>query len=125
MPGGLSLAQAARICEGAVAACTSCGFAPITVVVMDPAGHPIAMQRMDKCAPTAYPKFAQSKAFTCVSLGVSTRVFRDKYTVAKDPAKFCQMLSMGDLTGGQVREWEREMEDRRLCSLPARLFSAY
>lgn len=114
MPGGLSLAQAARICEGAVAACTSRGFAPITVVVMDPAGHPIAMQRMDKCAPTAYPKFAQAKAFTCVSLGISTRVFRDKYTVAKDPAKFCQMLSMGDLTGGQVsvlcggKEWRIE-----------------
>ncbi|KAM3577133.1 hypothetical protein VYU27_001050 [Nannochloropsis oceanica] len=69
---------------------------------MDPAGHVISMQRMDNCAPTAYPKFAQAKAFTCVSLGVSTRVFRDKYTAAKDPAKFCQMLSMGDLTGGQM-----------------------
>ena len=115
MPGGLSLAQAARICEGAVAACASRGFAPITVVVTDPAGHPIAMQRMDKCPPTAYPKFAQAKAFTCVSLGISTRVFRDKYTVAKDPAKFCQMLSMGDLTGGQVCMWEGAgMEDRRI-----------
>lgn len=105
MPGGLSLAQAVRICEATVATCTSRGFGPITVVVMDPAGHVISMQRMDNCAPTAYPKFAQAKAFTCVSLGVSTRVFRDKYTAAKDPAKFCQMLSMGDLTGGQVRMW--------------------
>lgn len=98
----LSLAQAVQICENAVAACLTKGFAPITIVVMDPAGHPIAMQRMDDCAPAAFPKFAHAKACTCVSLGVSTRAFRDKYTIAKDPTKYCQMLGMIDVTGGQV-----------------------
>ena len=129
----LSLVQAVRICEGAVSAAKSRGFAPICVVVLDPGGHHISTQRMDKyvltnvpsityrihaiflptsltwflfyncrCAPSAYPKFANAKAFTCVSMGISTRKFRDKYTSAGDPAKYCQMLGMINITEGQM-----------------------
>ena len=79
----LTLAHALRICEGAVSTCLSRGFAPITIVVVDANGHQIAAQRMDGCQPMAYPKFAAAKAHTCVSLGVSSRQFRDKYTAAK------------------------------------------
>ena len=32
----------------------------------------------------------------------SSRQFRDKYTSDKDPAKFCQMNSMVDITGGKM-----------------------
>ncbi len=101
MPRPLSLAQASRICDAAVSTCVARGFAPITIYVLCPAGHPISMQRMDNCPPTAYPKFAHAKAFTAVSLGISTRTFRTKYTQG-DPAKFCQMLSMVAATDNQM-----------------------
>jgi hypothetical protein len=39
--------------------------------------------RMDGCVPMAYPKFAVAKAMTCISLCMSSRRFRDKYTAAK------------------------------------------
>lgn len=46
---------------------------------------------MDGCIALAYGKFAIAKAMTCVSLGVSSRRFRDKYTAAKDPTKYTQV----------------------------------
>ena len=66
----LSLSQATRICEGVVTTCLMRGFAPITVVILDVNGDPVATQRMDGCCPAAYPEFAFAKAFTSVTLKV-------------------------------------------------------
>lgn len=57
---------------------------------------------MDGCIALAYGKFAMAKAMTCVSLGVSSRKFRDKYTAAKDPTKYTQMLAMVECAGGSL-----------------------
>ena len=57
---------------------------------------------MDGCAVKAIPDFAYAKAFTCIGMKISSRQFRDKYTMgAMDPAKFCQMQSMVSITGGK------------------------
>eukprot|EP01048_Picozoa_sp_COSAG05_P028143 COSAG05_NODE_8580_length_691_cov_0.932432_3_plen_48_part_01 len=48
---------------------------------------------MDGCSPAAIPEFSYAKAYTCVSFGVSSRGFRDKYaTPTSTPDKYCQML---------------------------------
>ena len=57
---------------------------------------------MDGCASKAIPDFAYAKAFTCVGMKQSSRMFRDKYTTGGNPAKFCQMTSMVNITGGKM-----------------------
>jgi uncharacterized protein GlcG (DUF336 family) len=57
---------------------------------------------MDGCPPSGIPAFSFAKAFTCVSMGLSSRAFRDKYTSDSDPAKYCQMLSMVNITEGKM-----------------------
>ena len=57
---------------------------------------------MDGCLPSAYPKFALAKASTCVSMQMSSRLFRDKYTSTSEPSKYCQMLAMTNITGGMM-----------------------
>ena len=60
-------------------------------------------KRMDGCPPAAIPEFSFAKAYTCISMGLSSRAFRDKYTAdAADPGKYCQMLSMVNITGGKM-----------------------
>lgn len=98
----LTLAQANLICDGVVATCISYGFAPVTVVVCDAAGDTVASQRMNGCSGKVVPDVARSKAFTCVALKMSSRAFRDKYTTGSDPAKYCQMLSMVNISGGNM-----------------------
>ena len=48
----LSLAVADEIASLAINACKIHGFKPISVVVMDPAGHEIVTKRMDGCPPS-------------------------------------------------------------------------
>lgn len=45
MAAKLTLAYALRICEGAVVTCTTRGFAPVCIVVVDANGQQIAAQR--------------------------------------------------------------------------------
>lgn len=101
----LSLETATKIAEGTVEAAKKNNFKPITVTVMDPGGHPIVIQRMDGCQGGAFPLYSQAKAYTAVTLGMSSRVFRDRYTPPgkNSPAdKFGQMLSMVNITDGKV-----------------------
>mmetsp|Transcript_43282 Transcript_43282/g.94278 ORF Transcript_43282/g.94278 Transcript_43282/m.94278 type:complete len:169 (-) Transcript_43282:93-599(-) len=100
--GNLPLAQATRICDGVVATCLSRGFAPVTVYVCDANGEPVAFQRMDGCSAKVTPDVARSKAYTSAALRMSSRAFREKYTTGNDPAKFCQMLSMVNISGGNM-----------------------
>ena len=57
---------------------------------------------MDGCSSKAIPDFSYAKAFTCVGMKCSSRQFRDKYTAGGDPAKFCQMTSMVNITDGKM-----------------------
>eukprot|EP01036_Dinobryon_divergens_P028682 gene28682-37668_t len=57
---------------------------------------------MDGCAPVGIPQFAMAKAYTCIAMKMSSRTFRDKYTETSDPSKYCQMLSMVNISQGQM-----------------------
>eukprot|EP00446_Apocalathium_sp_SHHI-4_P033578 CAMPEP_0177319154 /NCGR_PEP_ID=MMETSP0368-20130122/14455_1 /TAXON_ID=447022 ORGANISM="Scrippsiella hangoei-like, Strain SHHI-4" /NCGR_SAMPLE_ID=MMETSP0368 /ASSEMBLY_ACC=CAM_ASM_000363 /LENGTH=173 /DNA_ID=CAMNT_0018778629 /DNA_START=6 /DNA_END=527 /DNA_ORIENTATION=+ len=98
----ITLAHATRICDGAVAACLSHGFAPVTVHVCNEHGEPIAFQRMDGCNGLLTPDVARCKAYTAVSLRMSSRAFREKYTTGNESAKYGQMLSMVSISGGNL-----------------------
>lgn len=63
----------------------------------------VVQKRMDGCSPAGIPAFSFAKAFTCVSMGLSSRAFRDKYTSdSQDAAKYCQMLSMVNIAEGKM-----------------------
>ena len=57
---------------------------------------------MDGCSPVGIPEFAYAKANTCLVMKTSSRAFRDKYTQAENPARYCQMLTMVDISKGQM-----------------------
>lgn len=96
----LNLDIATKICQVVVDTCKANNFSPITVVVVDSTCQVIASSRMDNCSGLVYPKFALAKAFTAVSLGMPSRTFRDKY--ANDPVKAAQMISMVNISQGQL-----------------------
>ena len=99
----LSLEVADIIATATVQTCLSKKFQPITVVVLDAAGHVVVSKRMDGCSPLGYPEFAAAKAKTAIITKHSSRTFRDKYTKdKKDSSKFCQMLAMCTITQGNM-----------------------
>ena len=89
----------------------------------------VVQKRMDGCTAAGIPAFSFAKAFTCVSMGLSSRAFRDKYTSdssgsGADPAKYCQMLSMVNITGGKmapfpVRDLWRAPEEHHAAHSPS------
>ena len=98
----LSFEMADTIASGVVNVCKRNGFAPITVNIMNPSGNIMVRKTMDGCPPIAMPEFSYAKAYTCIALKGSSRNFRDKYTAEINPAKFCQMTTMVDITGGNM-----------------------
>eukprot|EP01038_Epipyxis_sp_PR26KG_P007851 gene7851-10659_t len=99
----LTLNLANKIANKVVETALSNNFAPITICVLDASANVVTLQRMDNCPPVGIPDFAKAKAFTCIAMKVaSSRAFRDKYTSDNDPAKFCQMVSMVNITQGQM-----------------------
>ena len=98
----LNLEQADHIASNVVNCIKRNKFAPITVHVIDQSGDVLVTKRMDGCASKAIPEFAYAKAFTCIGMKQSSRMFRDKYTKGGDPAKFCQMTSMVNISGGNM-----------------------
>jgi hypothetical protein len=59
----LNLATADLICDEAIKECQKRGYAPITIVVVDPAGRLIVKKRMDHC-PNGPAAFADAKVST-------------------------------------------------------------
>ena len=98
----LSLEMADQIASGAIQVCKRNGFAPITVNVMNSSGNIIVRKSMDGCPAIGIPEFSYAKAYTCIGTNRSSRNFRDKYTEGVNPAKFCQMTSMVNITGGNM-----------------------
>jgi uncharacterized protein GlcG (DUF336 family) len=68
----LSLNQANEIVAAAMAAGQEHGFAPLCVVVLDPGGHALALQR-DERASISRPEIATGKAAGCLGMGFGGR----------------------------------------------------
>lgn len=73
----ISLALAERIVDAALAAATRLGTAPMAVAVLDAGGHLVAFKRQDGLA-FLRCEIAQSKAWTALAMGTSSRGSRDR-----------------------------------------------
>jgi len=66
----VTLEQARTIIQGALAHGAAAGMNPLSAIVLDAGGHPIAFERSDGAAPGRYA-IAQGKAYGCVMLGMA------------------------------------------------------
>jgi len=98
----LSLRHADVIANNVIRCCERNGFNPVTVVVLDASGNTIVMKRMDGCSPVGTPDIAKAKAYSCIVNKYPSRTFRDRYTADEASAKFCQMVTMVNISGNQM-----------------------
>lgn len=98
----LSLEIADALANGVINCVKRNKFAPIAVNVVDQNANVLVQKRMDGCIHVGIPEFSYAKAYTCVVTNLASREFRDKYTGDNSPAKFCQMNSMIDISGGKM-----------------------
>ena len=70
--GGITLEQASRIVDGALAHGRELDCAPLTVAVLDPGGHPVALKREDASG-ILRPQIAHAKAWGALGMGFGTR----------------------------------------------------
>jgi uncharacterized protein GlcG (DUF336 family) len=68
----LTLGQAAKITDAALAEGARRNFAPLCVVVLDPGGHALVLKRMEK-ASISRPQIAMAKAAGCLGMGFGGR----------------------------------------------------
>lgn len=85
----LTLKQANNLIETAFAKGNELGLKPLTVAVLDPGGHLIALQRQDGTS-NLRPKMAIAKAAGSLNLGMSSRAIAD---MASDRPSFVQALA--------------------------------
>jgi uncharacterized protein GlcG (DUF336 family) len=85
----LTLAQANQILAAALTAARGAGHAPMAVVVLDGAGHPVALQREDG-ASMLRVDIATGKAWAAVGMGVASRVLHQR---AQDNPAFFNALA--------------------------------
>jgi uncharacterized protein GlcG (DUF336 family) len=74
---GLRLEQAAVIVDTALARGRAAGMLPLTVVVLDAGGHPIALKREDGSG-ILRADVALGKAWGALGMGQSSRTLRDR-----------------------------------------------
>mmetsp|Transcript_26476 Transcript_26476/g.47069 ORF Transcript_26476/g.47069 Transcript_26476/m.47069 type:complete len:271 (+) Transcript_26476:90-902(+) len=98
----LSLHHADTIANKVIECCDRNGFNPVSVYVLDHAGHTLVSKRMDGCSPVGIPDFARAKAFSCIVNKYPSRTFRDRYTTGDVSAKFCQLTGMVAISQGQM-----------------------
>ena len=79
----LTLALAARIVDGAIAARKKAKLLPLAVAVLDAGGNLVAFKREDGCGVMRFD-IAFGKAFGALGMGMSTRLIRDR--LAQRPA---------------------------------------
>ena len=84
----ISLDQANTIIAGAFAKGKELGLKPLTIAVLDPGGHLIALARSDTSS-TLRPQIAMGKAGGALALGVSSRTVG---TMAADRPTFVNAL---------------------------------
>jgi uncharacterized protein GlcG (DUF336 family) len=86
---GPTLAEANAILAGALAAARADGLPPVAVVVLDAAGHPVALQREDG-ATMLRTDIAAGKAYASAGMGVSSGVLHQR---AQDNPVFFNALA--------------------------------
>jgi uncharacterized protein GlcG (DUF336 family) len=75
----ITLAQASIVVDAALAAGRKAGLMPLTVVVLDPGGHVVALKREDKSG-ILRAEIATGKAYGALGMGASSRLLRDRLT---------------------------------------------
>jgi len=76
----LSLDQANTIVSAAFALAKQRSFAPLTVVVLDPGGHVVAIQRQDRSG-ILRVEIATGKAYGALGLGLGSRALAERAKV--------------------------------------------
>ncbi len=92
----ITLEAAQQMIAGAVAHGATQGYAPLSVIVLDAGGHPIAFARANDAAPGRYA-IAHGKAYGAVMLGMSGTTLNG---IAKARPEF--MTSLNTALGGTV-----------------------
>tara|TARA_R110002167_G_scaffold121454_3_gene299694 strand:- start:1036 stop:1524 length:489 start_codon:yes stop_codon:yes gene_type:complete len=73
----LSLAAASVIVDTALVRARAAGLLPLTVVVLDAGGHPVAVKREDGSGILRFD-IASGKAWGALGMGMSSRMIRDR-----------------------------------------------
>ncbi|WP_263264107.1 heme-binding protein [Pseudomonas sp. RIT-PI-S] len=92
----LKLQQAAEIIEVALAHARDVGCPPMTVAVLDPGGHLLALQREDRSG-ILRPQIAQAKAWGALGMGHGSRFLAGRAEAA--PAFFAALT---DISAGRI-----------------------
>ncbi|MFT6168745.1 MAG: hypothetical protein ACJAR9_000858 [Celeribacter sp.] len=92
----ITLEAAQHMIEGTVAHGAAKGYAPLSVIVLDAGGHPIAFARANDAAPGRFA-IAHGKAYGAVMLGMSGTTLNG---IAKARPEF--MTSLNTALGGTV-----------------------
>jgi uncharacterized protein GlcG (DUF336 family) len=99
----LTLEVADQIAATSIETAKLHGFNPLAVCVLDAAGVPIVMKRMDHCTGPALLTIAQHKANTCIRMKMSSRAYGDKYLPPDaTPATMVRILSQVHSNQGEI-----------------------
>jgi len=92
----LTLSAARRIISVALAHGAEHGMKPLSVVVLDPGGHPLAFERADGASPGRF-EIARAKAYGAVMLGMGGAA-----QMARAEAQGFFMAAVNGVFGGKV-----------------------
>ncbi|WP_375459554.1 heme-binding protein [uncultured Enterovirga sp.] len=95
----LTLAQASVIVDVALAKARELALAPMTVVVLDPGGHPVALKREDGSG-ILRVEIASGKAWGALGIGAGSRVLADRVASGAAGAAFVAAASVA--SGGRL-----------------------
>ena len=92
----MTLEQARTIVRKTLETGVAQGFKPLSAIVLDAGGHPVAFERADGASPGRFA-IAEGKAFGAVMLGMA-----GKAQMARADAQAYFMSAMNGLFGGKV-----------------------
>jgi uncharacterized protein GlcG (DUF336 family) len=89
----LSLGQASDIVDAALSKARELELRPVTVTILDPGGHPVAVKREDGCG-ILRPQIAHAKAWGCLGTGQGGAVGARHAT--RDPSFFAALAAISE-----------------------------
>ena len=92
----LTLSHATQLIDAALAKAGELKLKPMTVAVLDPGGHLIALQRQDKSS-ILRPQIAQAKAWGSLAMGIGTRSLAER---AQSHPSF--VAALGNISEGKI-----------------------
>ena len=95
----LTLAQASTIVDAALAKGRELALAPMTIVVLDAGGHPVALKREDKSG-ILRVEIATGKAWGALGMGAGTRMLAERVTSGAVGHAFVNAIAAA--SGGRV-----------------------